>query len=333
MGNSGARITERFRLDGLRIVTLENELLYLTIVADRGSDITELVHKPTDTDLLWRRPPGPRPRLHFVPPVPTASMFRDYYVGGWQELFPHAGRGSVYEGAELGFHGEVWGLPWDYEIVGDAPDEVAVRLWVRTVHLPLHLEKTIALRSGEGTVRIHEAVVNETKRPLEFMWGHHPAFGPPLVDRQAIVEAPARTVLVGDARHDWPIDSAGRDHRRLVPDESSTEVMKYLDDFREGWVALTNPKLELGVGLVFDPEVFRYVWLWQELGYTQEAPWFGRAYVLGVEPQSSLPGARDNGGRLLRLEAGGKLETDLLAVIYRGSGVRRITREGKVVPS
>ena len=107
--------------------------------------------------------------------------------------------------------------------------------------------------------------------------------------------------------------------------------MKYLHELRDGWVALTNPKRKLGVAFVFDTRVFRYVWLWHEFEYTAHYPWFGRAYVLGVEPQSSLPDAREKDGRLLHLKGESKIETDLLTVVYEGSAVRRVTPQGRVL--
>lgn len=76
---------------------------------------------------------------------------------------------STYAGAELGFHGEVWGLPCDYEITADEPEGVAVRFQVRTVRMPFLLTRAVSLRKGEPILRFHESVVNEGKRELEFM--------------------------------------------------------------------------------------------------------------------------------------------------------------------
>jgi galactose mutarotase-like enzyme len=328
----GARISDRFRLDDLRVVVLENELLRCTVLVDRGCDIIELLYKPKDVDFLWRLPQSARRSKPFLPTSYTSRPFLDHYEGGWQELFPHASAPGRCAGAELGFHGEVWGLPWEHEIVADTPEHVEVRFRVRTIRLPFCLERTISLRAHESVLRFHEVVVNEGCRELEFMWGHHPAFGPPFLDRHCVLDAPPCQIQVGDALHPFPVDSQGRDHRRLLPGKSDREVMKYLHEMKEGWVALTQPKKKLGIGLVFDLEVFPYVWLWHEFGYTQEYPWFGRAYVLGVEPFSSLPGARESGGRLLRLAGGAKLETDLLVVVYEATGVRRISRTGHVAP-
>jgi len=328
----GARVTDRFRIDSLRTVILENEFLRVTLLVDQGCDLIELLYKPADIDFLWRSPQWIRRRDHFVPTTHNTRPFFDYYEGGWQELFPHASTPSTYAGAELGFHGEVWGLPWDYEITVDEPERVEVRFQVRTVRMPFLLTRNVSLRKGEPILRFHESVVNEGERELEFMWGHHPAFGPPFLDADCILDAPAEKVMVGDDVYPWPVDPQGTDHSRLTPEHTDKEVMKYLHGLRAGWVALTQPKSRLGVGLVFDPQIFSYVWLWHEFGYTKDYPWFGRAYVLGMEPHSSLPGARETQGRLLRLAAGARMETDLLTVVYEAPGVRHIAPDGRVTP-
>jgi hypothetical protein len=313
----------------LRIVILENEVLRVTVLADQGSDIIELLYKPHDVDFLWRSPQGVR-RHDFVASTFNSRPFFDYYEGGWQELFPHGSAPTSYAGAELGFHGEVWGLPWKSEIIEDTPERVAIRLSVSAARLPLFLERTMTLRSGEPILRLSERVVNEGKRDIEFMWGHHPAFGPPFLDRDCILQAPARTVQIGDDMQRWPVDRTGADHTRLIPVQSDTEIMKYLHDLKQGWVAVTNTRMKLGIGLVFDPEVFNCIWLWHEFGYTKDYPWFGRAYVLGVEPQSSMPEAHERGLRLLHLAPGAELQTQLAAVVYEGSSVRGISPEGRV---
>ncbi len=46
-----------------------------------------------------------------------------------------------------------------------------------------------------------------------------------------------------------------------------------------------------------------YLWLWQELGASTDYPWWGQAYVVGLEPFSSYPtnglaAAVDNGTAL-----------------------------------
>ncbi len=332
MRNFGARVTDRYSLDGLRTVIMENELIRCTFLVDRGCDIVELLHKPKDVDFMWRSPLGHRARKQFVATTYNLQPFFDHYQGGWQELFPHGSAPTKYAGCELGFHGEVWGLPWEYSIETDEPGRVEVRFWVRTMRLPLYLERTVSLHAGKSVLSFHEEVVNEGRKELSFMWGHHPAFGAPFLDRDSVIDAPARQIQLGKEMHPWPVDRRGKDHSRLVPVKSEQEIMKYLHDLREGWVALTQPKMNLGIGFVFDPAIFSCVWLWHEFGYTQEYPWFGRSYVLGMEPFSSMPGAHESGGRLLRLKGGATMATDMLTVIYEAGGVKRISKTGRVTP-
>ena len=82
------------------------------------------------------------------------------------------------------------GAAWDYEILTDRPEEVTVRFWVRTQRFPFYLERTVSLRSQESILRFHEVVRNESKTPLDFMWGHHPTFGRPFLDEQCVLTAP-----------------------------------------------------------------------------------------------------------------------------------------------
>ena len=120
--NYACRITE-YTFRGLRCVVLENQVIRVSVAADKGADIYEFLHKPTDTEFLLRTPLG----LRAQPPVlPTINLregsFSDFYEGGWQELLPAAGDfPSESKGAQFGQHGEVALLPWSYHIQGRQP--------------------------------------------------------------------------------------------------------------------------------------------------------------------------------------------------------------------
>ena len=57
--NFGCRLME-YTYRGLRTLTLENELLRVSILADKGTDIFEFNYKPLDVDFMWRSPWGVR---------------------------------------------------------------------------------------------------------------------------------------------------------------------------------------------------------------------------------------------------------------------------------
>jgi len=69
-----------------------------------------------------------------------------------------------------------------------------VKFWVRTVRCPFLVEKTLRLRSDRATLEIEETVTNEGAEPMDFMWGHHPAFGAPFLDEHCRLFAPATGV-------------------------------------------------------------------------------------------------------------------------------------------
>ena len=89
--NYGCRISE-FSFKGLRTVVMENEMLRIGILVDKGTDIYEFLYKPLDIDCMWQSRisiRGWQPRQESVPSI--MGPFLDFYFGGWQELFPNTG--------------------------------------------------------------------------------------------------------------------------------------------------------------------------------------------------------------------------------------------------
>jgi hypothetical protein len=353
--NHGCRISDEWTFQGLRAIIIENELLRVTVLADKGSDIVEFRYKPLDLDFLLRSPGGVRNPSREPASAPSGGAFLDYYNGGWNEVLPNGGPPATYKGAELGQHGEVSLLPWEHAIVEDTPERVAVRLWVRPLRMPFFLEKTLSLQPGRAALEIEERLSNEAGEPLDFMWGQHIAFGRPFLDEGAVIDAPARRFLVHDRipgfeprrfepgwQGAWPHAVAASNlpgDASVVPSysrQNQAQEMAYLSGFDEGWYAITNPARQVGFALLFDPQVFRYVWYWQQLGdVAQGYPWWGRVHTAALEPWTSyptngLPEAIANGSAL-RLPPGGELATRICAVAYRGSErVARLAPDGTV---
>ena len=97
--NFGCRLTTDATLPGYGIVVLENELLRVTVLADKGSDIYEFLYKPLDIDFMWRSPTAcARPGITVPTAGGEAGFFMDYYEGGWQEILPSGGPNTIYRG-------------------------------------------------------------------------------------------------------------------------------------------------------------------------------------------------------------------------------------------
>src|SRR5262249_16847180 len=301
--NYGCRITE-FVLKGHRAVTLENESLRVTVLADKGTDIYEFLYKPLDVDFMWRSWLGLRDRAHYLPTTARRDgAHADYYEGGWQELFPNCGAISVHQEAEIGQHGEVLLLPWQYAITRDEPDNIEVRFEVRTVRTPFRLVKTLSLSGKHPVLRIQERVTNESGQEVAFTWGHHPALGWPFLDESCRVDVPESRIvtlpeytppasrLSDQQSRAWPL-ADGRDGSvvdlPLIPGrEVGGSDMVFLRDLKEGWFAVTNTQRRVGFAMRYPAAIFKYLWYWQVYRGGRNYPWWGATYNIALEPCAS----------------------------------------------
>ena len=283
--NHGCRISDAWTYQGLRTIILENELIRVVVLADKGTDIVEFRYKPLDLDFMLQMPAGVRNPNRGLLSSPSSGTFIDYYNGGWNDILPNGGPFSTYNGAEFGQHGEISLIPWEHQIVEDSPERVAVRLWVRPIRTPFFVEKTLCLEPGRAVLTIDERVTNEAGQAMHLMWGQHIAFGRPFLDEGAVIDVPAKRFLVNDTMPNYePRRFKINDEFRLAaraqppmarPSDASVvpaygaaeaQEMAYLTELTDGWYAITNPTRQVGFGVRFDPSLFRYIWYWQQLG-------------------------------------------------------------------
>lgn len=347
----GARIHDYVAL-GYRTIALENELVRVEVVVDKGSDVTSFLHKPTDTDFMWHRESGlRRAPLESTPRGIDEFVFVDGYEGGWQECFPNGGESVLYKGASLPFHGELLAAPWSVEVLEDSPQVVSIRLAVRTKRTPFLVEKQLTLRSGRGVLEIDERVTNLSDEPMEVMWGHHPAFGPPFLDDSCRIDLPPciattdradpwpDSLLSYGIEFQWPMaprkDGTLRDLSVVLDPGSRIADWVRLTGFDEGWYGVTNGRRRVGFGLRWDARLFPHLWFWHVFGGMPGYPWYGLNYNFALEPWTSYPDggltrAIENGSAL-RVGARETIETRILAVAYAGQGrIKGIDEDGEI---
>lgn len=291
------------------MVILENEALRISTVPGKGSDIIEINYKPLDLDFSWVAPGGLRPPV----PVPIDTQdptahFLDTYPGGWQEIFPSGGAPSDFAGARFGQHGETYALPWDVRVEKDDEHAIAVSFDVRTRKTPFRIRKTINLRAGEASFSIHETLTNKSDIRLPVMWGHHIVFGKPFLRPGVEITLPPdvkciphSTAIAPDGRRrvkgetfTWPqTQNPGGDPLDLgiIPPPAAPSDIVYLTDFPDprAWYEISDPGRGVGCRVEWDRSVMPYLWYWQEFGAHTSYPWYGRVYVAGLEPFSSMP--------------------------------------------
>lgn len=350
--NWKCRLTTDLVFRGMQTVVMENRYLRISLLVDKGTDIIEFLYKPLDLDFMWRSPLGIRNPTHWIPSSARSDgAFLDHYEGGWQEILPSGGAPATYANAEFGIHGEVSLIPWQFQVVEDRPEEVAVRFWVRTYRTPFYVEKTLRLRENAAVLYIDEQLTNEGEETLPVMWGHHPGFGRPFLSKEATIQLPAATVVVHDPLYHpnsqlqpgyqgaWPFAETPTGERvdvSKVRDRSASSVeLVYATDLTDGWAAVVNQQDKIGFGLSFTKDVFKSVWLWQVYGGYTGSPWYGRTYNLGVEPWTSYPSSGLNAAidneTAVFVPGGASLTAQLAAVVLRDvSVVETITPAGEV---
>ncbi len=348
--NWGARISE-FEYRGYAMVALENRFLRIVIAAGKGTDIVEFLYKPLDVDFMWRSYAGLRAARNFNPTIANPSgSFLDFYTGGWQEMLPNAGVDCTYKGAALGVHGEVCLLPWSYHIVTNSPDDVAITFCVRTARTPFYVEKTLSINGQDPVLHIDELVRNEADEPMDFIWGHHPAFGWPFIDESCRIILPPCRVrtpeeytapssrLERGQDTEWPLvqgrNGESVDLSRIPPPEVHSHDMAYIHDMQDGWYGVVNETRGVGFGLRWEKETFPFLWFWQIYRGGMGYPWFGTNYTAALEPVSSYPQTLTQAIKAntqLVLPPGGERRTRLAAVAFSDRReIQGITPDGEV---
>lgn len=332
--NWGARIHES-AVDGLPLIVLENQLVRLGFLVGKGGDLVEFNYKPCDMDFTFLTRGGIRnPANHHSTLADPVSTFIDYYPGGWQVIFPNAGAPSDSLGASYGQHGEMSALSWDAQIIEDTPDAVAVQLSTRGVKAPFRYERIIRLEANSPTVHIRDVVTNEGGQTVPAMWGQHVAFGGPFLQPGCVITIDGATVHPhNDSIHPegrrianeigtWPHVKGADDSAidlSVTPERGTKSDIVYLSGFQTPSYVIENPETGLGMEVLWDAAAYPYVWFWQEYGASAGWPWYGDAYIVGLEPNSSFPtnGLRDAiaNGTALSFAPGERRESWLSASI------------------
>jgi hypothetical protein len=253
-------------------VIIENDKIKVILLPGWGSKLASIVYKPLGRELLWQNPGD----------VYRKTTYGDCYengeMSGLDEMFPTISRcnyeGYPWTGAEMPDHGEVWSIPWDYEIENDV-----VKLWVYGVRFPYKLEKTIFIEND--CVYLKYKATNLSGFNFDFIWAAHPLFNA-FKGMEFIVPSEMNTVVnsVAGPRlkeygsfYNFPVAelSDGMEFDlNLVPERNDYGYQKYYFSGKvtDGWCILFNPEASLNIGMRFPKEIVPYLGMWvNEGGY------------------------------------------------------------------
>jgi hypothetical protein len=327
------RLSSDWSYKGFRTLILENEDIRVTILPDYGAKILEFIVKKADRDLLYHNP-----RVEIRPPVYGVNV-DNWWHGGIDECIP-TGQPCNYRGEDYPVLGEVWSLPWNYQVEKNDEQVATVHLSRSTVIAPFHIERWMTLRAHSPVLEMKHKITNLGYSDFEFLWGIHPGIA---INPASRIDIPHSKVLIDESSpnnrlgapgsyYTWPNakTQTGQevDMRRVQPPESKTIDMHFATGFDEGWLAVTDSGAKVGFGFAFPKEVFRCIWLWLVYG-----GWRG-LYCAAVEAWTGYPGRLDlavKNGTCAQLGAGKSLNCETRLVGYTGlTKVDRVTSEGRV---
>jgi hypothetical protein len=295
----GCRVRDDLVWRGHRTLVLENEKLRVVLLLDKGLDIVDVLLKTRDVDPLYHSYAGvvhPGNRLDNAHSIMGQSI--DYWPGGWQICFPNSGAPATYRGAELSFHAEAHLLRWEYQVLEDRADRIAVRCWARCLRTPFLLERVVSLEAGSDELVLADTATNDSPVEMRAAWGQHIALGPPYIEPGCTIDIKAARAwteagdfgdLLGGQELAWP---SGTQRSGLVRDLSEVQAQSGTEDLilvklLEGSARLVNPRQRVAVSASWDLATYPYLWLWLLYGGHSDAPTYGRAHLVALEPFSS----------------------------------------------
>ena len=312
------------------MITIANSTLRLTLNPNVGGTITSIVHLPSSLSVLgtvpWDAQDGPLATFA----ARDEAEWLTRYTGGWPLLFPNGGDACDFDGRFHGFHGEASISPWQA-----SAGSHTVTLSRRFFTVPIEMSRSISLSGDE--VIIDETIQMTGTRPIEVMWGHHPTFGSDLLGGAIEITSGAGHVIADesyDPANNPALPGAGGElgampgkcrTADLAHPAAPLAALLYLESFECAWAAIRRLDNAIAIALSWDKNRFPCAWLWFEIKGTADAPWHGRASLIGLEPNTTRPAsglaqAKAKGGQLLRLEPHSSHSAQIRLRVFRPQG-------------
>jgi len=236
-------------------------------------------------------------------PLPDGRLLAG--IAGHSLSFDYFGPPSAEEvAAGRSTHGETPVLKWDVSAAqkGNVPRAEC------SVLLPearIQFSRKLSIDLDNPVVYCEESATNLMNFDRPVSWNEHVTVGPPFLECGAtLFDMPAvkgkvcsesfsdRMLLRPDTNFEWPMapakDGSKRD-LRTTPEEICSQYTAQLLDPRVefGYVAASNPRLQLMVLYIFRRADFPWVGNWEERFARTHAPWHEQAFCRGMEFSST----------------------------------------------
>lgn len=292
-------------------VVLQNADLAAVVTPAMGGTVTSLTYRATGAEVL-ARPPWPAKSGPLPQGARDEAEWLAHWAGGWPVMFPNAGDACTDGALRHGFHGEASVAPWEM-----AWDGAALILRRRMAAVPVVMTRRFALQGA----RLDLTEVVEAARACRVVWGQHVTLGGDLLDgpvtlttsatglRACAAYDPTANPLLPGGGGRWPHLPGKAGVVDLSQPPEGAALLACLTDLGAAPWAMVAGAGGLSLRLDWSGDPWPLAWLWVETGGTVEAPWNGKARMIGVEPCSTWPAtglvaAEAAGGTILSLRAG-----------------------------
>lgn len=224
-------------------VILENGSLRVTLLPDYGGRVLSIVHKPTDTELLYQNPLG-TPYLMY-----EEIFYYDYLVimGGLFPSFPEPE------------HGRYWNQPYDFEVVSESEEAITVRMSRQddrdvaegvpaaysVGRTDVLVEVDVTLRAGSSSLELNTTLTNTRSSAVpEFEYWTVTTLAPGSVPGATAI--PLNTRIVADMDRVHLLESSwswfGDAEERVSDEVFNWNNLSYFENWVDQGTAFANPE-------------------------------------------------------------------------------------------
>ena len=318
--------------EGVEILTLDNGKLQIRVIPTRGMGILDV--KMAGVRLGWNSPVKEVVHPSHIDLESRDGLgwlegFNEWMVRCGLEFAGHPGTDQFINNSgdpatlNLTLHGKIQNIPASsYEIVvdPDPPHRIRIRgtVYESFFYGPkLKLVTEVSTLPGSENFQISDQLTNEGASPQEFQLIYHGTYGSSILEKGAMVYAPASSVTPMNANAARSLDSW---NTYLGPTKGYVEqvyLLEALGDENSSTMALlVNQNADLATSVRWNVTELPYLTIWKNTAAVEDG------YVTGIEPATGFPFNRmveRKYGRVPKLDAGESRSFTLDFGIHEGN--------------
>ena len=303
--------------EGVELLTLDNGRLKIRIIPTRGMGILDVTMD--DIRLGWDSPVKEVVHPSHIDLKSRGGLgwlegFNEWMVRCGLEFAGHPGTDQFLNNTgdpatlDLTLHGKIQNIPAsNYEVLVDPepPHRIRVRgtVYESFFYGPkLKLVTEVSTTPGSDTFRISDLITNEGSSPQEFQLIYHGNYGSSILEKGAMVYAPASSITPMNDNAARSLDSW---NTYLGPTNNYIEQVYLLEPLGDGnssaMALLVNQDADLGTSVRWNVSDLPYLTIWKNTASKEDG------YVTGIEPATGYPFNRRierKYGRVPKLAAG-----------------------------